>query len=121
MKPTRRHEIEGAVLEVPLRYDQQTGQWIEEYPDLMERPVYTPAGERILLTIEDACPHGVLRPDGMGDCGSCIHYRQAPGTLLGVCGSPHLRIPIRKGGEGKTPTEEAETEEKNHAKEETTL
>ena len=45
----------------------------------------------MLLTIEDACPHADLQPDGMEDCGSCNYYRQTPGTLLGVCGHPALR------------------------------
>lgn len=91
MKKTVRHEIEGVVLEIPLVYDQWTGQLIEEYPDLLETPVYTPAGERILLTIEDACPHARLRPDGMRDCGSCVYYRQSPVCLLGVCGHEKQR------------------------------
>ena len=55
MKRTRQHNIEGAILHIPLRYDPQAGMEIEEYPDLMERPLYTPAGERVMLTIEDAC------------------------------------------------------------------
>ena len=58
MAKTRRHEIEGAVLDVPLRYDQRTGRELEEYPDLPAHPVYTPAGERIMLTVEDACRYG---------------------------------------------------------------
>ena len=88
MEKTRRHEIEGAVLDVPLRYDQRTGREIEEYPDLQEYPVYTPAGERIMLTIEDACENAAPADDGEPcvDCGSCRYYRQAPHTLLGVCG-----------------------------------
>ena len=91
MAKTRRHEIEGAVLDVPLRYDQRTGRELEEYPDLISRPVYTPAGERVMLTVEDACPLAELRADGMRDCGSCRHYRQAPDALIGVCGHPALR------------------------------
>ena len=91
MKKTRRHNIEGAVLDIPLRYDERTGREIEEYPDLLREPVYTPAGERVLLTIEDACPLAELRADGMRDCGSCLYYRQAPGTLLGVCGHEKRR------------------------------
>ncbi len=91
MAKTRRHEIEGAVLDIPLRYDERTGRELEEYPDLISRPVYTPAGERVMLTVEDACPLAELRADGMRDCGSCRHYRQAPDALIGVCGHPALR------------------------------
>ena len=86
MTKTRRYNIEGAVLDVFLRLDEQTGREFEDYPDLVAHPVYTPAGERVMLTIEDACPDAKLRADGMRDCGSCLYYRQAPGTLLGVCG-----------------------------------
>ena len=121
MEQYNRYEFEGEVVEVPVFWDDHLQREVEDYEDYCKQPGHTPSGRPVLLNFEDACPHGVLRPDGMGDCGSCIHYRQAPGTLLGVCGSPHLRIPIRKGGQGKTPTEEAETEEKNHAKEDTTL
>ena len=92
MAKTRRHEIEGAVLDVPLRYDQRTGRELEEYPDLQAHPVYTPAGERIMLTVEDACPYGETA-DGSRciDCGSCIFYRQAQDSLLGVCGHEKRR------------------------------
>ena len=87
MERIRRHNIEGAVIDVPLRYDLQAQMDIEEYPDLIEYPLYTPAGERVMLTIEDACKLGKTA-DGTRciDCGSCIYYRQAPDSLLGVCG-----------------------------------
>ena len=91
MTKTRRYNIEGAVLDVFLRLDEQTGREFEDYPDLVAHPVYTPAGERVLLTIEDACPDAKLRADGMRDCGSCLYYRQVPGTLLGVCGHEKRR------------------------------
>ena len=92
MKRTRQHNIERAILHIPLRYDPQAGMEIEEYPDLMERPLYTPARERVMLTIEDACAYGETA-DGTRciDCGSCIHYRQSPECLLGVCGHEKQR------------------------------
>ena len=92
MERTRRRVIEGAILDVPLRYDVQTKMDIEEYPDLIETPLYTPAGERVLLTVEDACELGKTA-DGTRciDCGSCVYYRQAPDSLLGVCGHEKLR------------------------------
>lgn len=86
-----RYNIEGALIDVPQTYDQRCRVYLDAFPDLIEKPVYTPAGERVLLTIEDACPHADLQPDGMEDCGSCNYYRQTPGTLLGVCGHPALR------------------------------
>lgn len=86
MTRTKRHNIEGAILDVPLRYDSKSQIDIEEYPDLIKHPLYTPTGERVMLTIEDAC--GLSETvDGTRciDCGSCIYYRQAPDSLLGVC------------------------------------
>lgn len=38
----RRHDIEGAILDVPLRYDARAQMDIEEYPDLIKYPLYTP-------------------------------------------------------------------------------
>ena len=92
MKKTRRHNIEGVTLDVPLRYDQRTGREIEEYPDLLEYPVYTPAGCPVMLTVEDACGYGETA-DGSRciDCGSCIFYREAQDSLLGVCGHEKRR------------------------------
>lgn len=92
MDRTRRYDIEGAILYIPLRYDERAGMDIEEYPDLAEQPVYTPEGERLMLTVEDACAYGKTA-DGTRciDCGSCVYYRQAPDTLLGVCGHEKLR------------------------------
>ena len=123
MKKTKRHNIEGALLDIPLRYDELAGMDIEEYPDLTEHPVYTPAGERVMLTIEDACSYGETA-DGTRciDCGSCVHYRQAPDTLLGVCGHAHMRIgqPAQVNGapEGENATEADNTRKKDHKKEE---
>lgn len=44
MKKTRQHDIEGAILDIPLRYDEQTGLEFEEYPDFLEHR-YTPRPE----------------------------------------------------------------------------
>ena len=60
---------------------------MEDYDSVIENPIYSPSGRPILLTIEDACPHADMvdgDPDGI-DCGSCRHYHQFPGSLLGVC------------------------------------
>ena len=91
MEKVNRYAFEGEVIEVPVRWDAALRREAEDYGDYYDGPVYTPAGERVLLTIEDACPHADLQPDGMEDCGSCNYYRQTPGTLLGVCGHPALR------------------------------
>ena len=79
----------------------------------------------------DSCPVGaisqgdtqfVIDAGACIDCGSCVHYRQAPDTLLGVCGHAHMRIgqPARETGtpEGENPTEADNTRKKGHEKEE---
>ncbi len=57
MKKTRRHNIEGAALDIPIAMTNRPGGRLRSTPDLLEYPVYTPAGDRVMLTIEDACPH----------------------------------------------------------------
>ena len=86
MGKTRQYNIEGALLEIPLCYDELTGREIEIFPDFIENPVYTAQGHPVLFTGEDACTYG-KSPDGTPciDCGSCRFYRQTPGTLIGVC------------------------------------
>ena len=92
MNKTRRYDVEGTILEIPLRYDELARVYVEEYPDFTENPIYTPAGFPILFTGEDACPFG--EPAGEApceDCGSCRHYRQVPGSWIGVCGRDERR------------------------------
>ncbi len=93
MNQTRRYEFEGLTLDIPLRYDERSGQYLEEYPDFTESPVWTPAGCPVLFAGEDACPHGEeAEPGGCPDCGSCRHYRRAAAhTWIGVCGHPANR------------------------------
>lgn len=87
MSKVNRYEFEGAVVEIPLRWDERSRQFVEDYSDFIENPVRTPAGCPILLTIEDACPHADMVDDGplSIDCGSCRYYHQFPGSLLGIC------------------------------------
>lgn len=92
MEKTRRYNIEGAILNIPLRYDKLSRMEIEEYPDFLEHPIYTPAGYPLMLTCEDACSHAeTVGGELCIDCGSCRFYRQAPNTLIGVCGHEKMR------------------------------
>ena len=92
MDKTRRYNIEGTSLEIPLRYDEFARMYVEDYPDFAENPVYTPEGCPILFTGEDACPYGEpADSEPCIDCGSCRFYRQAPGTWIGVCGREERR------------------------------
>ena len=104
------YSIEGAEFDVPTYYDQMTRRELELLPDFLENPLYTPSGERIMLTIEDACENAEPA-DGESrciDCGSCRHYRQTPHTLLGVCGHETMResgkIPKTGSGEKEETT-----------------
>ena len=103
MAKTARFNIEGAVLDLPLRYDAASKMEVEIYPDLLENPVYTPSGERVMLTIEDACEFGKPLDDEPRciDCGSCRYYRQSDDCLLGVCGNEKMRRPIEGEEERK--------------------
>lgn len=95
MERIRRYEIEGETVEIPLRWDERTKTYVEDYSGMLEHPIYTPSGRPILLTIEDACPHADMVDDDPGsiDCGSCRHYCQFSGSLLGICGNEKRRSP----------------------------
>lgn len=98
MKLSRFYQLEGVTLEIPLHYDPLSHIYIEDYPDLIQNPVFTPAGCPIFFTGEDACPYAQAR-DGEEciDCGSCRYYHQPPDILLGVCRHPKKR---RGAGDG---------------------
>jgi CheY-like chemotaxis protein len=85
--------IEGTEIKVIWKYNRMARKFIEHYPDLIENPIYTPKGERIMLAIEDACPHAVMVDDDPAsvDCGSCVYFRQPSGSILGVCHNEKMR------------------------------
>ena len=107
MKACNRYELDGEILEIPLRWDQRTQAYVEDYGDYIDQPAYTPAGRPILLTIEDACPqaHMADDPDSI-DCGACCHYHQFPGSLLGVCRNEKRRKTGRSPGSSPKNEEE---------------
>ena len=109
MGQTRRYEIEGEAVEIPLRWDPCARRHVEDYDSVIEQPIYTPSGRPILLTIEDACPHADMADGDPAsiDCGSCRHYHQFPGSLLGVC--RHEAMRQRAGGPGTDDRERKET------------
>lgn len=93
MEKVNRYEFEGEAIEVPVYWDDHLQRYVEDYEDYCEQPGRTPAGRPILLTIEDACPHADMVDDDPAsiDCGSCRHYHQFPGSLLGVCSHEAMR------------------------------
>ena len=48
MKACNRYELDGEILEIPLRWDQRTQAYVEDYGDYIDQPAYTPAGRPIL-------------------------------------------------------------------------
>ena len=100
MKQFHQYAFEGEVIEVTVYWDNQLQREVEDYADYIQQPVYTPAGRPILLTIEDACPYADTVDGGLAciDCGSCRHYYQFPGSLLGVCKNEKRRAPERGQG-----------------------
>ena len=40
----KRYDVEGAVLDIPLQWNDRAGKFLEQYPDFEETPVYTPEG-----------------------------------------------------------------------------
>ena len=112
MEKTNRYNMEGIVLEIPLRWDEYSQKLVEDYSDFIKHPVRTPAGHPIFLTIEDACPYADMVDDAPAniDCGSCRHYHQFPGSLLGVCDHEKRRKKKRGScGSGLTPANKEET------------
>ena len=112
MEKVNRYELNGEILEIPLRWDERTQSYVEDYEDYYDGPVYTPAGSPVLLTIEDACPEADMVDDDPAsiDCGSCRHYHQFPGSLLGVCNNEKRRKKRRARRSGQsTKTKEEMT------------
>ena len=93
MDKTVRFEIEGTIIELPLKYDERSQKYLEDYRDIIENPVRTPEGRPILLTIEDACSYVEMIDDEPTsvECSTCRYYRHTPGTLLGVCHNEKMR------------------------------
>lgn len=108
MEKTNRYNMEGIVLEIPLRWDEYSRKFVEDYSDFIKHPVRTPAGHPIFLTIEDACPYAEMADDDPAsiDCGSCIHFHRPHGSLLGVCHNEKMRFKTQKPTKSGTYKEE---------------
>ena len=98
MEKVNRDEFKGEVIEVPVCWDDHLQREAEDYEDYYNGPVYTTAGRPVLLTIEDACPQAEMADDDPAgiDCGSCRHYHQFPGSLLGICDNEKRRKKKRR-------------------------
>ncbi len=87
MDNTRRYEIEGLTMDIPVVLDEASQILLENYPDFIENPIWTPLGHRVLFSGTDACPLAEeASPGGCPDCGSCKHFRRAAAkTWFGIC------------------------------------
>lgn len=87
MNESKKYTFDGVELTIPLRRDDRTGIYIEDYREWIEKVVFTPAGHPIMFAGEDAC--GLAEYDEGGkcpDCGSCRFYRRADDhTWIGAC------------------------------------
>lgn len=93
MEKTVRFEIEGTVIELPLKYNERSQKYLEDYRETIENPVRTREGRPILLTIEDACAYAEMadnEPTSV-ECSTCRYFRHTPGSLLGVCHNEKMR------------------------------
>ena len=111
MDKVNRYEFEGEVIEVPVCWDDDLQRETEDYEDYLDGTGCTPSGRPILLTIEDACSHADMVDDDPAsiDCGSCRHYHQFPGSLLGVCDNEKRRKKRRSRRSGLTQANKEET------------
>ena len=93
MEQYKRYEFEGEVGGVPVFLGDPLQREVEDYEDYCKQPGHPPSGCPVLLNFEDACPHADMVDDDplSIDCGSCRHYHQFPGSLLGVCRNEKMR------------------------------
>ncbi len=87
MSEKRIYELEGLVMEIPVHFDERANIYIEDYPDFIEKPIWTPKGHRVLFSGMDACALSEeLTPGGCPDCGSCKYFcRAGENTWFGYC------------------------------------
>ncbi len=87
MNDLRLYTLDGAVLEIPLIHDEQSGKIIEDYREFIENQRFTPGGAPIMFAGEDACEMAVeATPGGCPDCGCCCFFERASEhTWIGIC------------------------------------
>ncbi len=93
MEKTRRYEFENVVLDIPLKLDDRSDIYIEDYTEYIENIILSPDGYRIMFAGEDACKYAEEdSPGGCPDCGSCRFYRRAgEHTWIGMCKNEYVR------------------------------
>ncbi len=92
MNEKRIYEIDGMMIEIPIHFDERAKIIIEDYPDFIEAPLWTPRGYRVLFSGTDACYFAQeLTSGGCPDCGSCKYFqRAAENTWFGYCKNKNM-------------------------------
>ncbi len=84
--------LDGDIIEVKFRYDNECDVWHGEYPDFIESPRYTPGGRPWINVTKDDCEYSTSE---YGDCGGCEHLmKQSETDLIGVCMKDNLKTII---------------------------
>ena len=85
MKKTQSFSFGETVIEVLSEFDESSGRYILDLPDLEENPIFTKGGDPVVTAIQDCC----INIDDAFDCGSCKFYKpNHPGDLIGICINP---------------------------------
>lgn len=92
-------QVDGDMLTVPYRYDEEAEIFIGQFPEFDTEPRYTPNGRPWKNVVSDSCPYAA---GGYDDCGSCPYLIKAgPRDIIGVCF--HERLRSRTDPEGADP------------------
>lgn len=85
----KRFQVDGDMLTVLYRYDENTQLFIGQFPEFEEEPRYTPGGRPWRNVISTGCPYSAGDYD---DCGSCPHLTKADARdIIGVCFHEQMR------------------------------
>ncbi len=98
MADTRRYEVEGMTVDIPIHYDERAKMYIEDYPDFKSNPVYTPLGHPLTVCAEDACEFArPIENRKCIDCSECVFFKRATDkTWFGICDNEFRKLNPQK-------------------------
>ena len=82
--------IDGHIFELRYGYyadfERKSGEPVIIYPDLIDKPLYTNQGQRIVTAIQDPCKHYRVSNNKIRDesCSDCLYYA-TPESEIGIC------------------------------------
>lgn len=96
--------LDGSELRVRFRYNEKCRQYIGEFPDFEQEPVYTSSGKPWVSAVQDVCEYGESDESGQKncmDCGSCRFFvKEREEDIIGICVcDPKSSYGYRKKGE----------------------